>query len=63
MPRDVKRPDAGSFLFILTGLKTCLVDWQNILRAELSALENTGVGKGIHGIKSIYVKVPSVIFI
>lgn len=63
MPRDMKRPDAGSFLFTLMGLKTCLVNWQNILRTEHSTLENVGVGKGIRGIKSIYAKMPSVIFI
>lgn len=63
MPRDMKRPDAGSFLFTLMGLKTCLVNWQNILRTELSTLENVGVGKGIRGIKSTYAKMPSIIFI
>lgn len=62
-PRDTKRPDAGSFLFTLVGLKTCLVNWQNILRTELSTLENVGVGKDIHGIKSTYAKMPSIIFI
>lgn len=63
MPRDMKRPDAGNVLFTLMGLKTGIVNWQNILRAELSTLENVGIGKGIHGIKRIYVKMPSIIFI
>lgn len=63
VPRHRKKPDAGSFLFTLMGLKMCLVDWQNILRTELSMLENRALGKGIHGIKSIYVKMPGIMFI
>lgn len=62
LPRGVRRPAGGSLLFTLMGLKTRLVDWQNIQRAELNMLENMGVGKRICGIKSIHVKVPSIIF-
>lgn len=59
----MKGPDAGSFLFTLMGLKTCIVNCQNILRTELSTLENVGVGKGIHGIKSIYADAKHCIYI